>query len=153
MVSWLRAHAPDIAKELSTAIDARNEQLAKALMDRFPAFSLAAEPVACESKAFARQKEAFYLAYSRQDYQGAMALLDPILPCQDAPRNDMAVTLHHLGDDKGCVAILMPLLELAKTPEARMPTVPRRYWDQQRKLARQTRTNLRLCNYPGTLPG
>jgi hypothetical protein len=153
VVSWLRGHAPDLANELSTAIDARNERLAKALVDRFPAFSLLAEPAACERKAFARQKAAFYLAYSHQDYQGAQALLDPILRCRGAPLNDMAVTLHHLGDDKACVAVLGPLLELAKTPEASMPTAPRRYWDQQRKLARQTRTNLRLCNYPGTLPG
>jgi hypothetical protein len=76
------------------------------------------------------------VAYSRQDYHGAKALLEPIRLCQGAPRSDTAVTLHHLGDDEGCVAILMPLLELAKTPEAKMPLSARQYWDQQRKLAK-----------------
>ena len=153
VISWLRTHAPDVANEMSAAINERNDQLARALINRFPAFGAIPEPEACESKAFARQKEAFYLAYSRQDFLGAKSLLDPILSCQNAPRNDMAVTLHHLGNDEGCLAVLMPLLELAKTPDARMPTAPRPYWDRQRRLARQTRTNLRLCNYPGVLPG
>jgi hypothetical protein len=92
------------------------------------------------------------MAYSRHDYHGAKALLASILPCQDAPRNDMAVTLHHLGDDEGCVAILMPLLELAKTPESRMPRVPRQYWDQQRKLARQTRRTCDFATIRGPCP-
>ena len=34
VVSWLRAHAPDIANDMSKAINERNDQLAKALMDR-----------------------------------------------------------------------------------------------------------------------
>ena len=152
VISWLRSHAPDIANDLGTAINERNDPLARALLNVFPAFGAIPESEACESKAVARQKEAFYLAYSRQDYHGAKALLEPILSCQSAPRNDMAVTLHHLGDDAACLAVLMPLLELAKTPEASMPAAPRQYWDQQRKLARQTGRTCAFATIRGPCP-
>jgi hypothetical protein len=150
--SSLKVHASPLASELGGAIEEQNAELSRAMLDRHPGFNQLAEPDACQRSAYRRQQEAFLLAYHRQDYAGARTLLEPIMRCEQSPRNDMAVTLHHLGDDAGCLAVLKPLLSLAKTPESEMPQSPRDYWDRQRRLARQTRTNLLLCGYGGELP-
>jgi len=152
LFSSLKVKAAPLAGELGGAIEEQNTELSRAMLDRHPGFNQLAEPDACQRSAYRRQEEAFLLAYQRQDYAGARTLLEPIMRCEQSPRNDMAVTLHHLGDDAGCLTVLKPLLSLAKTPESEMPQSPRDYWDRQRRLARQTRTNLRLCGYGGELP-
>jgi hypothetical protein len=60
--------------------------------------------------------------------------------------NDLAVTLHDLDDDAGCLKLLAPLQEFAAERDDEIGTGEPAYADVQRKIAKATRFNLELCS-------
>ena len=60
-------------------------------------------------------------------------------------RNDLAITLHHLGDDQGCRRTLEPLRGLADAPDEDLAAGEPALHDTYVELAKATRTNLKLC--------
>ena len=110
---------------------------------------------ACAGKAVATTRKAFKRSYDAQQFQQARALLEPVLSdCARSLdwtetgriRNDLAVTLHKLGDLAACRAVLAPLAEDAALSDAglRENYAPNDV-DLVMPIVRATRTNLRLC--------
>lgn len=113
-------------------------------------------PKACEGSAVVQARRRFKQQYDGKRFQDALATLQPLwnqcsrwLHWSEAGRirNDLAITLHHLGDLAGCKAVLAPLAEDAQKTDAQI----REDWpptdaDVFLPIARATRTNLKLCN-------
>jgi hypothetical protein len=109
----------------------------------------------CSEKAVNRTRKRFKQQYDARQHAMARDTLAPLLsdcarvlgwPELGRIRNDMAVTLYHLGDLAGCRAVLDPLAEDARSTDADI----RRDWpptdaDIFLPIARATRTNLKLC--------
>ncbi|MEQ1515910.1 MAG: hypothetical protein ABL931_05410 [Usitatibacteraceae bacterium] len=112
-------------------------------------------PTGCSGNAIAATRKSFKQLYDRKQFADARAKLEPVM--KDCARqldwletgrirNDLAVTLHKLGDLVGCRAILKPLAENAAATDAALrenypPTDAENYLP----IARATRTNLKLC--------
>lgn len=109
----------------------------------------------CERAAVRKTRADFKRLYDKKAYGDARAALEPLLSrCKktldlDADgwiRNDLAVALYHLGDPAACRNVLEPLAkDAAKTDAAiREEQLPSDA-DSAVRLARATRTNLKLC--------
>lgn len=107
----------------------------------------------------AEARRRFARLYAAKKLAEGRDLLRPVLEqCTDQldpfemmwVRNDLALGLHHLGDDAGCLAVLEPLRELADTDDD-APSGEPAYDEVRRRLAKATRTNLRLCGKPARL--
>jgi hypothetical protein len=117
-------------------------------------------PPACQPKVVAKTVGAFKKAYKDKAFDRAKELLSPVIDnCKDnldsmrldQLRNDLAITLHHLGDDAGCLQVLEPLKDLAKQTDAQIEEdygVEPALIDSALRVARATRTNLRICAAP-----
>ncbi len=110
---------------------------------------------ACTSKAVAATRKSFKQQYDRKQFEPARALLEPLLKECDRSldwlekgrvRNDLAVTLHKLGDLAACRAVLKPLEEDAKLTDAGIrENYPPTDAENFLPIVRATRTNLKLC--------
>jgi hypothetical protein len=110
---------------------------------------------ACLSGAIGKTRNTFKQRYDEKKFADARALLEPVLnDCKrslnwlDAARirNDLAVTLHKLGDLPTCRAVLQPLAEdAAMTDKAIRENYPPLETDLYLPIVRATRTNLKLC--------
>jgi hypothetical protein len=110
---------------------------------------------ACTDAAMERTRAAFLSLYQRRQYARARAKLAPLLAqcgpilqhSEDADiRNDLAVTLYHLGQRAACRKVLEPWREMAdgSDDDLQQTYAP---WDvgTYMEIAAKTRTNLRLC--------
>lgn len=115
------------------------------------------QPVAaCTRSAVAATRKAFKQRYDAKQFAEARTLLEPMLKTCDRSlnwlekgrvRNDLAVTLHKLGDTATCRAVLQPLAEDAKLTDAGVrENYPPSDADSYLPIVRATRTNLKLCN-------
>ncbi len=115
-------------------------------------------PAACLPQKVRATRATFKAHYDQKHWAEAKADLTPVLAScatvldfelQGWLRNDLAVTLHHLKDDRGCLAVLEPLRELAShvDDEVVSPVEPT-YEESYRSLARASATNLTLCSAP-----
>jgi hypothetical protein len=113
---------------------------------------------ACLPKAIRKAQASFKKAYAAKQFDKAAKLLEPLLgKCirsidlqpRDFIRNDLAITLHHLGDDAGCLKVLEPLAELVRqTDEQVVEGLAPVAVEDQLRIARATRTNFKLCSAP-----
>jgi hypothetical protein len=111
---------------------------------------------ACLPAAVAKTRRAFKQHYDSKQFADARALLEPVLTdCQRSLdwltigriRNDLAVTLHKLGDRATCRAVLQPLVDDAKMTDAGvLENFPPSDAQMYLPIVRATRTNLKLCN-------
>jgi hypothetical protein len=108
----------------------------------------------CWPKAVRGQRAEFKRAYEKKDFATARDRLDGALKdCKDyidefdryRMLNDLAITLHHLGDDAGCLKVLEPMAGLAATPDKEYDDDPTLEAEQSKKIGRATRTNQELC--------
>lgn len=100
-------------------------------------------------------KASFKTAYGAKNYAKAQALLAPVLdkcartlgPMETASiRNDLAITLYHLGKKADCRKVLAPLAkDAAKKDDDLMADYPPSDWDEFKPLIKAARTNLALC--------
>ncbi|OYU44555.1 MAG: hypothetical protein CFE44_12325 [Burkholderiales bacterium PBB4] len=111
---------------------------------------------ACAVKAVAATRKAFLQHYTAKQFDQARALLESVLKeCARALdwleigriRNDLAVTLHKLGEMAACRAVLQPLAEDASLTDAGIrENYPPTDADLYLPIVRATRTNLKLCS-------
>jgi hypothetical protein len=124
----------------------------------------AREPM-CLPKAVRATRAKFKKSYQAKNYEAARSILSPILDrCADNlasetdvyVRNDLALTLHHLTDDAGCLRVLAPHKDLALSTEAKVremfATEPSAV-DEWVRIARATQTNWNLCSAQETAGG
>lgn len=112
-------------------------------------------PTACATKAVARTRRAFQRLYDQKKFAKARTTLEPLLAACERwlepqtvgrVRNDLAVTMHKLGDLEACRQVLEPLAEDASlTDEELRETYSLTDEDSQMSILRATRTNLKLC--------
>lgn len=111
------------------------------------------ETPSCVAAKVQRARDAFKKSYDKKSYADAKKTLAPVLETcgrflaaedEGWVRNDLALTLHHLKDDKGCVATLKPLEELAAKTDDQIREDPTADEGDVR-VAKATRTNLKLC--------
>lgn len=111
---------------------------------------------ACTTSAVATTRKSFRQRYDSKQFAEARALLEPMLKACDRSlnwlekgrvRNDLAVTLHKLGDMATCRTVLQPLAEDAKLTDAGVrENYPPSDADMYLPVVRATRTNLKLCS-------
>ena len=109
----------------------------------------------CADEAREATKKSFKTAYGAKDYAKAHALLAPVLqkcartlgPMETASiRNDLAITLYHLGRKAECRKVLAPMAEdAARKDDDLMADYPPSDWDAYKPLIKAARTNLALC--------
>ena len=97
----------------------------------------------------------FKRLYDKKAYPDARSTLEPVLTkCKKTLdldsdgwiRNDVAIALHHLGDAAACRQMLEPLSkDAAKTDAAIREDMQPSDGDSAIRIARATRTNLKLC--------
>jgi len=112
-------------------------------------------PAGCTKAAIKRTRDAFLPLYRHKQYALARAKLAPVLSScgpllfyvEEADvRNDLAVTLYHLGERAACREVLEPLRAKAETSdEARRSGLPPADAENYLLIAGKTRTNLKLC--------
>lgn len=110
---------------------------------------------ACVSTAVNNTRKQFKQRYDSKQFAEARALLEPVLKdcarsldwIEDGRiRNDLAVTLHKLGEIASCQSVLKPLAEdAAMTDKKLRETYPPLEADLYLPVVRATRTNLKLC--------
>jgi hypothetical protein len=111
---------------------------------------------ACTSKGMTASRKKFKLLYDKKEYSSAVQVLSSVLVnCapvlnrfdQGFVRNDLALAQLQSGDPAACLQTLQPLQDLGsmRDEEVRETSEPT-YVDVYLRLARATRTNLRLCN-------
>ncbi len=110
---------------------------------------------ACLSAAVSNTRKQFKTRYDSKQFLEARALLEPLLKdckrsldwIEDARiRNDLAVTLHKLGEMAECRNVLQPLAEdAAMTDKKVRESYPPLEAGLYLPVVRATRTNLRLC--------
>jgi hypothetical protein len=112
-------------------------------------------PSGCHPAAVSKTRSQFSRQYKEKQFTEARATLQPLLATcgpwlhwseAGRIRNDMAVTLHHLGEAEACRAVLQPLVADASRSDAQI----REEWaptdaDVFLPIARATRHNLKLC--------
>jgi hypothetical protein len=93
--------------------------------------------------------------YDRKKYPEARDALRPVLEhCQSVLdrfdqlwiRNDLALMFHRAGDDAGCLKVLEPALQFANAADDEISPGEPAFHDDLVKIARATRTNLKLCS-------
>jgi hypothetical protein len=103
----------------------------------------------CTDPAIARRRTAFQSAYDAKDYARALTLIDEVWNACLAERgpstlkaevqSDYALTLHHSGDDGGCLEMLQDYSpELTVRPSPAMQALPK-------PVQAALRTNFGLC--------
>ncbi|MDX2220678.1 MAG: hypothetical protein SF172_16790 [Burkholderiales bacterium] len=112
-------------------------------------------PAACTPAAQARTRRAFKAHYDAKRFAEARATLEPLLKtCAEwwpsnmdgDIRNDLAVTLHKLGDLAGCRALLKDYAEdAALSDEEIRGGYPPSDAENYLNVLRKVRTNLKLC--------
>ena len=114
-------------------------------------------PAQCVQAAIRRTRDAFLMQYRRKLYAQARDTLAPVLSrCgrflyfieEGEVRNDLAVTLYHLGEYGACRNVLEPLREDAEVQDAQayvLRSAEPDYTSNRMKIADKTATNLRLC--------
>ncbi len=110
---------------------------------------------ACRTKAIATTRNTFKRLYDAKKFAEARATLVPLLSdCtrslywldEGRIRNDLAVTLHKLGDLAGCLDVLAPLGGDASASDAQLQEgYPPTDLESVMPIVRSTRTNLKLC--------
>jgi hypothetical protein len=110
---------------------------------------------ACTSAAMSRTRDEFLALYKRKQYAQAKRKLAPLLSAcgpllyytDDADiRNDLAVTLHHLGEKAACRKVLEPWRETGEMSDEEVKNYyPPAMVISFQAIAEKTRTNLRLC--------
>lgn len=114
------------------------------------------QPVpACTAKAVAATRKSFKQLYDAKKFAEARSRLEPVLSdCSRSLywmesgriRNDLAVTLHKLGDVAGCQAVLQTLADDAKATDSELQEkYPPTDLESYMTVVRSTRTNLKLC--------
>lgn len=112
------------------------------------------QPTACKPKALSLARASFAALYREKKYAEAKAVLAPLIEsCGKTGSkfevamwlNDLAITQHHLGDDQGCVKTLEPWAELASAAAEDIGMGEPAYEEPLKRIARATRTNLKLC--------
>ena len=122
-------------------------------------FTALVPPPECAEKPYHAAHDAFLRAYRAKQYGEARDLVTHLLatcgPTDDNDAiddldNDLAITLHHLGDDAGCRAALKGLAaDAAKSDEALAEEAgPAVDWSESpyRRIIHAARANLRLCH-------
>jgi hypothetical protein len=112
-------------------------------------------PAACGGELRSAADAAFKEAYQRKAFAEARAILEPQLrDCgkflweadQADLRNDLAVTMHHLGQDAECLATLEPLRKLTTLSDVEIEESSTLYQAGHfKQIAKAARYNLRLC--------
>lgn len=116
-------------------------------------------PATCTAQAQKKIRNQFKRLYDKKSFVEARDTLDPLLTdcgrflfwLEEAwIRNDMAITLHKLGDFPGCQAVLRPLAADAALSDEELkqnyaPSDAASYLS----AIKATRTNLRLCKASG----
>jgi hypothetical protein len=112
-----------------------------------PTPSCAAAQVKASRGAFKRHSAAHAFAEAKADLTPLLERCEPVLSRFDLwwIRNDLAITLHHLGDDAGCRSVLEPMTQLARTPDDELGGAEPAFEDLYRKVAKATRANLKAC--------
>lgn len=110
---------------------------------------------ACRDKAVTAVRKTFKRLYDAKKFAEARTTLEPLLKdClrsldvldEGRIRNDLAVTLHKLGDLAGCRDVLKPLAEDAAMSHAQLQeNYPPTDLESVMPIVRSTRTNLKLC--------
>ena len=110
---------------------------------------------ACAAKAVAAARSSFQQLYNAKQFARARARLEPLLTdCirtlnwleLGRIRNDLAVTLHKLGELAGCRAVLQPLAGDAAASDAQLrETYPPTDADNYLPIVRAARTNTKRC--------
>ncbi|MEO8384655.1 MAG: hypothetical protein ABI583_05400 [Betaproteobacteria bacterium] len=110
---------------------------------------------ACREKAVTTTRNTFKRHYDAKKFAEARAVLEPLLKdCtrslywldEGRIRNDLAVTLHKLGDLAGCRDVLKPLSEDARAADTTLQeSYPPTDLESVMPIVRATRTNLKLC--------
>jgi hypothetical protein len=110
---------------------------------------------ACLPDKIKQARDAAKKLYDRKKFKEARDALMPVLKaCESALdrfdqlwiRNDLALMLHRSGDDDGCRKMLDPALELANQSDQDVGAGEPAFQDELQKIARATRTNLKLCS-------
>jgi hypothetical protein len=93
--------------------------------------------------------------YGAKDYQGALNALQPLLTAcaptlywfdEAQIRNDLAVTLHHLGRNDECLAVLKPTIDAhGKDEDALRDELPPSDFEAFLPLAKAAWYNAKLC--------
>jgi hypothetical protein len=111
--------------------------------------------ISCTHLSVRRTRDAFILLYRKKYYVQARSKLEPVLgtcgtlltyaEAADV-RNDLSVTLYHLGEHAHCLKMLEPLRELAQTDDEALraiyaPVDAEKYIE----IAAKSRNNLSLC--------
>ncbi len=109
----------------------------------------------CREKAVTATRNAFKQLYDAKKFAEARSTLEPLLKdClrslywldEGRIRNDLAVTLHKLGDLAGCREVLKPLANDARASnEELQDRYPPTDLESVMPIVRSTRTNLKLC--------
>ena len=109
----------------------------------------------CERTAVRKTRTDFKQLYDKKAYAQARSTLEPVLTkctktldleSDGRIRNDLAITLYHLGDSAACLKVLDPLKEDAAKSDAKIrEDLPPSDADMLIPVARATRTNLKLC--------
>ncbi|HEX2827562.1 MAG TPA: hypothetical protein VHP37_14520 [Burkholderiales bacterium] len=109
----------------------------------------------CDRASVKKSRAEFKKLYDRKSYAEARKTLEPVVKrCQKFVedrddgwmRNDLAVTLHKLGDGAECRRTLEPLAAMAAKSDASIrEDLPPNEADAMMSMVRATRTNLKLC--------
>lgn len=112
-------------------------------------------PAACRDAGLNAARQQFKRLYDAKQYRPALEALSPVfancLPTltweqEGQLRNDLALTQHHNGMDRQCLATLAPYAEdAAKDDDAVMDAWPPAQVDRYLSIVRSARTNLHLC--------
>jgi hypothetical protein len=109
----------------------------------------------CDRAGVKKSRAEFKKLYDQRSYGEARKVLEPVVKrCQKFVedrddgwmRNDLALTLHKLGDAAECRKTLEPLAAMAaKSDSAVREDLPPNEADAMTSMIRATRTNLKLC--------
>ena len=108
----------------------------------------------CSSAQLTASRAAFKRLYDKKAYRQALSTLEPVIArCartlhaleDGAIRNDIAMTLYHLGQRRRCLAVLDPLRLDAETKDEDLP-YDRIDIENMLPTIRATRANLKLCS-------
>ena len=110
---------------------------------------------ACRDAAVTAARNTFKRLYDAKKFADARVTLEPLLKdCmrtlywldEGRIRNDLAVTLHKLGDLAACREVLKPSSDDARMTDAKLQeSYPPTDLESVMPIVRSTRTNLRLC--------
>lgn len=117
----------------------------------------------CERAQMRRTRDEFKKLYDRKAYAEARARLEPLLDAcaktlwfldEGWIRNDLAITLHRLGDQAGCRRVLAKYVEEAALSDAEVErSYPPSDGEAYLPIIKAARTNLGFCRDPANRGG